>query len=371
MDNQRQPSSDEILPMPSDVKRQAQESAQASSEPVEPPSAKLIVRLFLIPALIVAAAVGVMFLIGLMAGRQPSMEEALQGLRGRGGQRTTQYLIGPGSKQRYLYAKTLADTMKQGLDLSQRLRLTDELIEILDHHTNAGEGEVRHFLLLALGRIWQGEPGDEVAYSDAAAAVAAREKTVEALIRYAQSPEVEPRKAALLALAYLSGHEEAQRAIPLLVATLNDPKADLDVRLAAATTLGPLASPNDQRVVDALNRAMRVDDERDAELAWAAALSLAQLNRAEATDTILKLLDRSELSQLRYYDRETDPRNPAFRPLNDQEQQRFLINTMLGAQHLDVPQVNARLEEIAKEDPSARVRAAAREILARRASPAS
>ena len=48
---------------------------------IEPPSAKLIVRLFLIPLLIVAAAVGVMFLIGLLAGREPSFDEAIARLR--------------------------------------------------------------------------------------------------------------------------------------------------------------------------------------------------------------------------------------------------------------------------------------------------
>ena len=64
--------------MPSDV-RAAQPAgdgapASATSEQplVEPPSAKLIVRLFLIPLLIVAAAVGIMFLIGRMAGGSDS-----------------------------------------------------------------------------------------------------------------------------------------------------------------------------------------------------------------------------------------------------------------------------------------------------------
>jgi hypothetical protein len=365
MDEPQGPTSQDRLPMPSDLRRAAPQG-ESAGELVEPPGAKLIVRLFLIPALIVAAAVGVMFLIGSLAGREPSMEEALQGLRGRGGQRTTSYLIGPGSKQRYLYAKTLADTMKQGLDLSQRLHLTDELIEILDHHTQADEGEVQHFLLLALGRVWQGERSDAVAHSDAPAAVAARQRVVEALVRYARRPELEPRKAAVLSMAYLAGHEQVQHAVPLLVETLSDPQADLDVRLAAATTLGPVASPDDARVIEALNRALRTDDERQAELIWAAALSLAQLNRPEARDTILKLLDREELAQLRYYDRETDPRNPSFRPLNDQEQQRFLINTMLGAQHLDDERVHQRLQALSQDDPSPRVRAAAREILSRR-----
>src|SRR5439155_1488182 len=101
------------------------------------------------------------------------------------------------------------------------------------------------------------------------------------------------------------------------------------------------------------------------ELVWSASLSLAQLNQPDVTPTILMLLDRAELSKLKYFDRETDPKNPAFRPLNDQEQQRILINTMLGAQHLKVPEVQAKLRELAQSDPSPRVRAAGIEILSK------
>ena len=60
-------------------------------------------------------------------------------------------------------------------------------------------------------------------------------------------------------------------------------------------------------------------------------LSLAQLGQTDVAPTILKLLSREELSGLRYYDRESDPKNPAFRNLSDLEQQRILINTMIGA----------------------------------------
>ena len=65
--------------------------------------------------------------------------------------------------------------------------------------------------------------------------------------------------------------------------------------------------------------AYRESDRRNAELAWSAALSLAQLNRAEVLQTILMLLDRQQLSQLEVYDRETDPNNPQLRKLTEQE----------------------------------------------------
>src|SRR4051794_19992859 len=147
------------LPMPSEVKAVAPTTAATSSpdqaQLIEPPSAKLLVRLFLIPLLIVSLAVGIMFLIGRLAGGTPTFDEALTRLKNPGGQRTVDLLIGPGSKQRYMDAKTLVDQMKSGMTAAQRVKLSESLIDILEHHTTDSDGEVRHFLLLALGRAWQ------------------------------------------------------------------------------------------------------------------------------------------------------------------------------------------------------------------------
>lgn len=359
------------LPMPSDVKEEQGKASPAASQPAggpsadpvlaEPPSVKLIVRLFLIPLVIVAAAVGVMFLIGLLAGGTPTMDEALARLKNPGGERTVDWLVGPGSKQRYMDAKTLTDKMKSGMTEPERIKLADDLIEILDKYTKPTEGEVQHFLLLALGRTWQRNPAAEPIAS--LAADESRKKVVAALLRYAQAEPVQTRKAAVLSLAYLAGQPEVRDAIPTLVAIVRDEKEDLDVRLAAVTVLGPIASPSDPQVIDALQFAMRDTDPRNAELVWGAALSLAQLQQTDVSDTILKLLDRSELAKMEYYDRESDPRNPSFRQLNDQEQQRILINTMIGARNLHVPAVQDRLKQLSESDPSPRVREAGLEVL--------
>lgn len=364
------------LLMPSDAKRgsapahgaeapgaSSSDSGGATEPLVEPPSVKLIVRLFLIPLLIVGAAVGVMYLVGLMAGGTPTTEEILSRLKNRGGGRTAGALVGPGSKQRYLDAKALVDTMKkpEGLSTVERIELTNSLSDILANHTSEDEGEVRHFLLLALGRVWQLPVG---ATPDAEPqAASAREKAIATLLQYANAPQVDVRKAAIGAFGFLGRQDVSRRAIPTLIEKLNDTNENFDVRLVAATVLGPIASPSDQDVIEALNAAMRDTDPRNAELVWASALSLAQLGEPRVADTILMLLDRKELAQLNYYDRETDPRNPTFRRLSDQEQQRFLINTMLGVKNLNVPAVQARLRDLSQTDPSTRVRAAATEIL--------
>jgi hypothetical protein len=347
--------------MPSDVRFPAKETSEAPA--IEPPSVKLIVRLFLIPLIIVGVAVGIMFLIGLMAGQTPSFEEALARLKNPGGQRTADWLIGPGSKQRYLDAKALVDQMKkpEGMSETDRIKIADDLIDLVSNYTKADEGEVQHFMLLALGRAWQKAPNQPA--MDSPQAVASREQTLATLMAFAKKPELPTRKAAILAMAYLAGWEQAPRAFPLLLEKLRDQKEDLDVRLAAATVLGPLAKSSDTQVTEALRTAMRDTVPENAEMVWASALSLAQLNQPDAADTILKLLDRKELAGLRYFDRETDPQHPVFRTLSEDEQLRILINTMIGAKNLQLPQVQQKLADLAKNDPSPRVRAAGMQVL--------
>ena len=372
------------LPMPSDLKTAglrvgaapsvqaglSQAAAPVAAPALEPPSVKLIVRLFLIPLLIAVAVIGIMLPISKLAGGSDNLDDAIARLKKPGGERTGEWLVGPGSKQRYMDAQAVTNAMKTKgrMTEAERIKLCGQLIEILDHYTKPEEGVVQHFLLLALGRVWQVDPEQASSPMNSPEAAASRQEAMSTLLKYADADQVPTRKAALLALAYWAGRDEVKQAIPVLIRHLKE-DPDVDVRMAAATALGPLASPDDQNVIEALNRAMRDSDPRDVELVWDAAGSLAQLNRPEAKDTILKLLDRKELAELRVYDRETDPKNPTFRPLSEQEQQRILINSMLCAKNLHLPEVQDRLKQITASDPSERVRAAGQEILQQKGRP--
>jgi hypothetical protein len=381
------------LPMPSDVKKAAPAaSGDASSDApaevrsdatatVEPPSLKLVVRLFVIPLVIVAAAVGIVTLISMMAGAPPTFDQALSGLKEPGGRRTGGVLVGPASKQRYMYAKALADGMKDkmqaGMGEADRTKLADDLLGIVDT-AKADEGDVKHFLLLALGRVWEVDPRQPP--MDSPAAAESRKRVVAKLLELAQPSAVTAptegerhqaqeeqsrvRKAAVLALAFMSGRPETREAMPKLVALLDDPKEDLDVRMAAAAALGKVAKPDDADAVAALRRAMNASGDENVELVWQSAVSLAELNQPEAAGTVMMLLSRKDLGQLQYVDRETDWKNPVRRPLNELEQERILINTVQGAVHLDVPEVQQQIRKVADSDPSVRVREAAKRELA-------
>jgi hypothetical protein len=360
------------LPMPSEVRalvaKEVVEAArvagggggaEGTGAVVEPPSVKMVLRLFIIPLLIAAAVVGIMLPIAHMAEGPASMEAAIERLKNPGGERTLS-LVGPGSKQRYMDAKTLVDHMKAGLDEGQRIRLADQLVEILEKYVRPEEGEVQHFVLLALGRVWQKDPRQGEIKS--AAAEQSRERVLETLMKYFDAQDVSARKAAILALAFWQGQEEARRAIPALIRKLGSVEEDVDVRMAAATTLGNIASGDDADVVEALKLALNDTDPQRAELVWNAASALARLGRVEATPTMMKLLSRDELAKVRVWDRE-DPKRAGFRTLTDLEQQRFLTNAMQSAAKLNVPEVQAQLKKIAQSDPSMRVRAMAVEVL--------
>src|SRR5688500_9096543 len=118
------PGTDE-LPMPSDVRRAAGlaplpgglgvPAPDPAAPLVEPPSVKLVIRLFLIPFLIVAAAVGIMMIIrGGVASGPPTVGEAIERMKAAegGGGRTAGHLVGPGSKQLYMDAMVLADQLR-------------------------------------------------------------------------------------------------------------------------------------------------------------------------------------------------------------------------------------------------------------------
>jgi hypothetical protein len=123
--------SNELL-MPSEVKK-----AGDGAPLPEPPSAKMVVRLFVIPLLIAAAVVAIMVPIGWMAGGKMTLDQALDLLENPGGERTVGQLVGPGSKQRFIAAKAVVDHMKEGMGEAQRIKLAGRLVTILEKHTRA------------------------------------------------------------------------------------------------------------------------------------------------------------------------------------------------------------------------------------------
>jgi hypothetical protein len=353
-------------------------ASDAGAPVIEPPSAKLIVRLFLIPLLIVAAAVGVMLLIGLLAGGDKSIDQALNDLASTGGGERTGVFLGPASEERFSDANQIVQQMKAGMSTADRIKISAALVDILDNHSSVAEGKVQPALLLALGRVWQIDP--EKPDDDSVKAQESRAAAMTELCKFLNNnkPEqIENRKAAVSAMGYWAGRSEVNSALPLLESRVADTNEDLDVRLVAATVLGPIGRammfpgntssttapslPADPGILAALGAGLSESRPEEIELSWQSALSLAELDRTDVADTILMLLDRKSLAGKQVLDREADPQ--VFRPLTDLEQQRYLINTMIGVRNYPVAAVRQKIQSISDNDPSERVRVEAQETL--------
>jgi hypothetical protein len=354
------------------------ETPQADAAAIEPPSAKLIVRLFLIPLLIVGAAVGVMLLVGLMAGGDKSIDQALQDLSNTSGGERTGVFLGPASEERYNDANQIVQQMKAGMSTQDRLHISQSLIDILDKHSSVDEGKVQQALLLALGRVWQIDP--DKADDNSVPAQQSRAGAMAELCKFlnnSDANQIENRKAAASAMGYWAGRSEIATALPILESRVLDSNEDLDVRLVAATVLGPIGRglmtyaadssattqmlPADPGILAALHGGMNESRPEQAELVWTSALSLAEMDQMDVEGTILMLLDRKSLAGKQVFDREANPQ--VFRPLNDEEQQRYLINVMIGVRNYPSPAVRQKIQWIADNDPSQRVQIEAREML--------
>lgn len=164
--------------------------------PVEPPSAGYIVQLFLIPALIVAAVIGVWALFGKLADQETDWKQLTAELGSSNEHRRWRAALGlaqvlrnqqlrpddngtPLAKQPEV-AKALADLLKESLDSNSTL-----------------EDDIKHqeFLARTLGSL----DVDEVVLPALANGLAA-------------DKNVEVRKSSLMALAMIAGREFAERA---------------------------------------------------------------------------------------------------------------------------------------------------------------
>src|SRR5436305_15297159 len=111
------------LPMPSEVRalavKEMGEAAQSKGRDrgagvvVEPPSVKMILRLFIIPLLIAAAVVGIMLPIAHLAGGPSSLDAAMDRIKNHGGERTMSQ-VGKEDMQRNMVTMYLVAHTQEG-----------------------------------------------------------------------------------------------------------------------------------------------------------------------------------------------------------------------------------------------------------------
>lgn len=250
--------------------------------PVEQPSAKFIIQLFVVPALIVMAIVSVWLSISwLVRTTTLGPEKLIEGID-KGA-----------SVARWQRASELADMLhnKHYASLRRDEKSAGQLAQILDREldqskTGAGGQEaatLRYFLTRALGEF------DVQAGTDT-------------LLRAAQiksSPEAElVRRGAIEAIAVrafnLSKLEPPEQLTspelePTLIQLSND--EDAEIRYRAAYALGKVGTP------DALARLEALASDPDSDTRYNAAVALAHRGNAKAIETLAEMLDLDELSK--------------------------------------------------------------------------
>lgn len=295
------------------------EGGEAGSPPEARGGPYLVLDLLVFPLVIVAVGVGVFVLFGLITAEGKGPGDYLD-------------LIRTGdSNRRWQAAYELSKVIQgnQHPELSDP-KLVGRMVSLFDE-TKGDDPRVRRFLALALGRLGNAQ-------------------AVPALVEYlrgvrrGEETDSETHIYAVWALGAIG--EDA--AIPELVvlATHEDP----GLRKTAVHALGVFRSAE---ATAALERALLdpVDDVR-----WNAAAALARHGHTAAVPVLEQMLDREQLA-----------RSEAVRPDQTEE---ILLQAIAGATLLSDPRLSARLTELRNDDPSLRVRAAARRSLEQR-SPAS
>jgi HEAT repeat protein len=285
------------------------EADEAGSPPERRGVPSMVLDLLVFPLVIVAVGVGVFVLFGLITTEGKGPRDYLD-------------LIRTGdSNRRWQAAYELSKVIQETKDpeLSDP-RLVGGMVSLFEQ-AEGDDPRVRRFLALALGRLGNAQ-------------------AVPALLEYlrgvrrGEGTDSETDIYAVWALGAI-GEDEA---IPELVAltTHEDP----GLRKTAVHALGVFRS---EEATAALERALGdpVDDVR-----WNAALALARHGHPAAVPVLEQMLDRKQLA-----------RSGAVTP--DQAEE-ILLQAIAGAALIPDAKLAARLTELGNDDPSLRVRAAAR-----------
>ncbi len=265
-------------------------------------------RFFLLPLLVVAAAVGIFLVFNLMTFERRSPADYLAEVRGGSANRRWQAAfelsrsigrVPPGPQREALAAETLR--IFEGLSQKRREDVA-----------------VRRYLVLVLGKLQEPE-------------------TLPALLSAAKDPDPETRLYAVWALGMIG---DARALDPVLESSTEE---DAGARKMAAYVLGRFHDPR------AVPRLRVLLEDPVADVRWNAAIALASLGDRGGVETLRSLLDRESLA-----------RQAA---LTSDQAEAAMVGAAKGLALLRDRDSLSLLERVAKSDPNLRVRASAREAI--------
>ncbi len=277
---------------------------ETAEDDEQPPKASAI-RFFLLPLLVVGAAVAIFLVFNLMTFDRKSPAEYLQEVRGGGPNRRWQAAfelsrevsrIAPGRERDALAAETLR--IFEGLS-----------------RTRPEDVPVRRYLVLVLGKL-----GSRAA--------------VPALLASAKDPDSETRLYSVWALGVLADPRALETVLE------SSQSQDPGARKMAAYVLGRLGRP------EAIPRLKVLMEDSVADVRWNAAIALASLGDRTGLPVLRSMIDRESLARL---------------ALTSDQTEAAMVNALKALSLLRDRDTLPLLEKLERDDPNLRVREAARQ----------
>ncbi len=337
-------------PMHPSGEHAASAASHAAAAP-EPPSATLIGRLFVVPAIIVTVmiclAIVVVLFGGTTVGQRPSIDDLLRTIESDAGKHTAGMMLFPADREVWQAAQELATRLtrkNQELtpeQIDQTAERIDRVLGTLKKPAGADDEVVRafqtkqQFLIMALARLNTPRAVDTVA-------------------KYLDNTDPQARQAALSGLMEMRDQPAVHERVPAVVQRLDDESPA--VQIVATAAVGVLAKPDDTAAIKALRQKLA----GDREVQWNAAVALAKLGSKSGKAVLLNMLDRGfwEKSRVQYQ----DAAETIDRPFTSNEIDGYLGVAADAARRLDDADLRAGIERL-KNDPSPSVREAARRAL--------
>jgi HEAT repeat protein len=271
---------------------------------------RLIARFFLLPLLVVGAAVGIFLVFNLMTFERRTPRDYLEEVRG-------------GAANRRWQAAFELSRSLGNLPAEERASLTAETLRIFEslNAKRADDVLVRRYLVLVLGRLGEKE-------------------AVPALLAAANDPDPDTRLYAIWALGKIGDPAGFDT---VLTASQSE---DAGVRKMAAYVLGQLRDPR------AIPRLKVLAEDRVADVRWNSAIALAELQDSSGLPVLRSMIDRAALA------RQAE--------LTSDQVEAAMVSALKALTLLRDAESLPQLERLAKEDPNLRVREAARKTLERR-----
>ncbi len=268
---------------------------------------KMIVRFFLLPLVVVVAAVGIFLVFNYMTFERRGPRDYLQEVRG-------------GAANRRWQAAFELSRSLGSLPPEERASLTAETLRVFESLSPRRPDDllVRRYLVLVLGRLGE-------------------KQAVPALIQAASAEDPDTRLYAVWALGKIGDPAGFETVLA------SSQSEDAGARKMAAYVLGALGDPR------AIPRLKVLADDRVADVRWNAAIALAELGDRSGLPVLRSMLDRRALAQQA--------------EISSEQAEGAMVNALKALVLLRDVESLPVMEALAQKDPNLRVRDAARKAL--------